>query len=342
MLGNGRPVGAVRVTQSVEAVDRAVRRAWLGLALIGAVVLGVGLLAGSLIAGAITRPLRRLDRAARRVAEGDLAARVEVEGSSEQRSVGRTFNLMTERLERLVRSQRLFVADASHQLRTPLTGVRLRMEAVQGSRLDAEAAADVDGALDRLSRMIDELLELSRAGERDDAAGELLALGDVARRAAARWQGAAADRGQRVTAARGGGGSAWIAGADADRILDALVENALVYSPPGGEVEITAAGTALSVSDRGAGLAEGEAEEIFERFHRGSAGSRGVPGSGLGLPIARELARRWGGDVTLAQRPGGGAVAELTLPAPAGPNGLESFGKAFGNPVADGDRGGVA
>lgn len=341
ILGNGRPVGAVRVTQSVEAVDRAVRRAWLGLALIGLVVLGVGLLAGSLIASAITRPLRRLDRAARRVAEGDLTARVDIDGSSEQRSLGRTFNLMTERLERLVRSQRLFVADASHQLRTPLTGVRLRIEAVQGSRLDPEAARDVERALaelDRLSQMITELLELSRAGERD-AAGELLSLEDVARRAVERWRGAAAERGQRVIATGDGGGPAWIARADADRIVDALVENALLYSPHDSEVEIVASGAALAVRDRGAGLAEGEADEVFERFHRGSAGRQGVPGSGLGLPIARELARRWGGDVTLAARPGGGAIAELALPAPAAGNGSESLGKALANRVAGGTEG---
>ena len=155
-------------------------------------------------------------------------ARVDIEGTSEQRSLGSTFNLMTERLEGLVRSQRLFVADASHQLRTPLTGVRLRMEAVQGSRLDPEAAGDVESALaelDRLSQMITELLELSRAGERD-AAGELLALDDVARRAAERWQargGRARPARQRVGA---GGGSAWIARADVDRIVDALSRTA--------------------------------------------------------------------------------------------------------------------
>ena len=116
MLRNGRPAGAVRITQSVEAVDRAVHRAWLGLALIGVAVLATGLLAGVLIAGQITRPLRRLDLAAQRVAEGDLGARAPVEGSAEQRSLARTFNVMTGRLERLVGSQGEFVADASHQL----------------------------------------------------------------------------------------------------------------------------------------------------------------------------------------------------------------------------------
>ena len=348
ILGDGRPVGAVRVTQSVDAVDRAVRRAWLGLALIGLVVLGVGLLVGSLLAGQITRPLRRLDDAARRVAEGDLSARVAVEGSAEQRSLARTFNEMTERLERLVRAQRLFVADASHELRTPLTGLRLRIEALRGSRLDAEAAADADAALtelDRLAQMVGELLELSRAGERD-AAGERLDLDDVVRRAAERWQATATDRGQRVYATDGDGGHAWFARADADRIVDALIENALRYSPPGTEVEVATQPGGIEVRDRGPGLAAGEDEQVFERFHRGSAARQGVPGSGLGLPIARELARRWGGDVRLRNRPGGGTVAEVTLPAQDADghsaNGAENLGKGLAKQGIATRLGGVA
>jgi signal transduction histidine kinase len=338
ILGDGRPVGAVRVTQAVDAVDRAVRRAWLGLALIGALVLGVGLLAGALIAGQITRPLRRLDHAAQRVAEGDLSARVDVEGSAEQRSLGRTFNLMTERLERLVRAQRLFVADASHQLRTPLTGLRLRMEAVEGSRLEAEASDDVKGALaelDRLSQMITELLELSRAGERD-AAGELLSMREVAARAAQRWTSPALARGQRVVALDGTDTAAWMAAADADRIVDALVENALLYSPSGTEVEIAPCAGALEIRDVGAGLDASEADAVFERFHRGSAARQGVPGSGLGLPIARELARRWGADVRLRPRAGGGTVAELVVAAASGPgsNGAENLGKEAAKPAS--------
>ena len=331
IVGDGRTVGAVRITQSVEAVDRAVRRAWLGLALIGLVVLGVGLLAGSLIAGGITRPLRRLDAAARRVADGDLTVRVEVDGSSEQQSLSRTFNLMTERLQRLVDAQRLFVADASHELRTPLTGLRLRMEAVQGSDLDPQAAADVRAALaefDRLAQMITELLELSRAGERDSA-GESLSPADVARRAALRWGAAATERGQRVVASSEAGAASaiWIAAADIDRIVDALVENALHYSPAGSEVEIVAGAAGLEVRDRGAGLESGETDDVFDRFHRGSAGRRGVAGSGLGLAIARELARRWASDVTLRSRPGA--------------NTAENLGKALANSPSDRGFGGV-
>jgi signal transduction histidine kinase len=316
ILQGGRPAGAVRITQNVDAVDRAVRRSWLGLALIGLLVLGLGLLAGSLVAGQIARPVRRLDEAARRVAHGDLATRAQVEGSSEQRSLARTFNEMTARLERLVASQREFVADASHQLRTPLTGLRLRIEAAQADTADAGARRELDaalGELDRMAQMIDELLELSRAGDRD-AGAERVELGEAAALAAERWQAEAAERDQRVVARTQEGAAAWIARADLDRILDALVENALHYSPPGTEVTIVAGADGLAVSDEGPGIAGGEEDEVFERFHRGSAGRQGPAGTGLGLPIARELARRWHGDVVLRRRDGGGTVAAIPLP----------------------------
>lgn len=123
----GRIAGAVRITQSVQAVHRAVLRVEVELILIGLVVLAVGLLAGAVLAGQIARPIRRLQNVARRIAQGDLMARAAVEGSREQRFLARTFNDMTQRLERLVNAQQRFVADASHQLRTPLTGLRLRL-----------------------------------------------------------------------------------------------------------------------------------------------------------------------------------------------------------------------
>ncbi|MEA2284920.1 MAG: hypothetical protein QOJ21_963, partial [Solirubrobacteraceae bacterium] len=120
ILHDGRPVGAVRVTQSVAAVAQAKRRVILQLVLVGAVVLIVGIAAGSVIAAQIARPMRRLEATAQRVAGGDLDARASEEGATEQRSLAASFNEMTARLVRLLEGQRQFVADASHQLRTPL------------------------------------------------------------------------------------------------------------------------------------------------------------------------------------------------------------------------------
>ena len=308
--GTREVVGAVRVTQSVKAVNRATWRATLGLIAIGALVLVLGLVLGALIAGQVAGPVRRLDRAARRVAEGDLSARARVEGSAEQQRLARTFNDMTSRLERLVASQREFVADASHQLRTPLSGLRLRLEEARASTNDRDAHEEIDAGLrelDRLSAVVSELLVLSQAGE-VDAPPEELDLCDAVRRAEARWDGA---EGSRVRSS-GSPADGLAPRADLDRALDALIENALHYG--NGEVEVRARQGAIEVLDRGPGLSDDDLEAVFERFHRGASGRAGPNGTGLGLPIARELARRWGGDVTLANRDQGGARAIVTIP----------------------------
>ena len=308
-------VGAVRVTQGVKAVGRATRRATLGLIAIGLLVLVLGLGAGAVIARQVAGPVDRLDRAVRRVADGDLSVRAKVEGSAEQQRLARTFNDMTGRLERLVASQREFIADASHQLRTPLSGLRLRLEEARASTRDAGAHEEIDAGLrelDRLSASDTEQLVLSQAGE-VDAPPERVDLEDAAYRAAARWDGA---NGGRVTA-DGSAGDGFCPLADLDRTLDALVENALHYG--NGAVEIRSAPGALEVLDRGPGLEPDELTAVFDRFHRGHAGRSGPAGTGLGLPIARELARRWGGEVTLANRDGGGARAIVIVPPFPGP-----------------------
>ena len=297
----GTRVGVVRVTQSVEAVSRATDRATLGLVAIGLLVLGLGLAAGVVIAAA-------------RVAEGDLTVRAKVEGSAEQRSLAETFNGMTARLERLVAGQRDFVADGSHQLRTPLAGLQLRLEEARAVSDDPEVHEEIDAGLaelDRLAAIISELLLLSQAGE-VDAPPQRLDLDDAVRRAAARWDGAEGGTVRAVEAAPGA--PAYCPAADLDKVLDALIENALRYG--GGEITVVSRPGGVEVLDRGPGFDGTELEAVFERFHRGRAGRAGPSGTGLGLAIARELARRWGGDVELANRPEGGAVARITVPAP--------------------------
>jgi signal transduction histidine kinase len=317
VISHAATAGAVRITQSVSAVNSAVKTSLLDLAALAGVVLLLGLAAGAVVAQQIARPIRRLDRAARRVSDGDLDATVAVEGSTEQRALARAFNEMTQRVKRLLRGQQDFVADASHQLRTPLTGLRLRLEALEErSRNDAATAAELEAALgeiDRLSLIVEELLVLSRAGEHELPA-ESVDLGDAAERAAERWRHGAEEGSVDVEVRRGEEAQAWCAAHDLDRAIDALLENALRYTSAGSSVTIETGPGRVEILDRGPGLEPGEEEAVFERFRRGSAGRNGPGGTGLGLPIARELTRQWGGEVTLSARDGGGTRATIRLP----------------------------
>lgn len=225
---------------------------------------------------------------------------------------------MTARLARLLRGQQQFVGDASHQLRTPLTGIRLQLEEMREEIPEGDARArELDASLDevdRLSDVVEELLILSRAGERELPGEEF----DVARavdRVCERWRKTAREGGVELVRAReGDAGTCWCAPADLDRALDAVIENAVRYSPHDSEILVVTAAGRIEVLDRGSGLEPGEEEAVFERFHRGSAARHGVKGTGLGLPIARQLAEQWSGSVRIENREGGGARAVLELP----------------------------
>jgi signal transduction histidine kinase len=314
-----RTVGAVRITQSVDAVNTEVRTDVLALIGVGLLAIALGLGLAWLLAGSLARPLRALARAARRVAAGDLDARARVEGSSEQQEVATAFNDMTARLARALRSQREFVANASHQLRTPLTGLRLRLEAAALKSRDPEVERELLAAereTERLARLLTELLMLARERERPEP--ERLSVAEVAEAAVERWEGPAESSGHRLSAS--GDGAPVVAATDADLavILDNLIENALNYSPAGTAVTIewgSGDGSAwVAVLDSGPGIDPGERAQVFERFYRGAASRGGAAGTGLGLSVVESLARRWDGSVTLGERPEGGTRAELRLP----------------------------
>jgi signal transduction histidine kinase len=315
----GRVVGAVRITQPVAAVQRAVRRSALSVLAVAFAVLAMGIVAGVLVAGGIARPLRRLEAIARRIAGGDLDQRAPVEGSVEQQSLARSFNAMTDRLAGLLAARERFVADASHQLRTPLTGVRLRLEEARAVTDREDAARELDAGMkevDRLAAIVDDLLVLGTPGADGASASGTIDLADAVRRAAARWEPQAAAAGATLEVGADGPAPAHGLGPeDADRVLDVLVENAIRYAP-GRPVQLRARAGVVEVRDHGPGLAAGEEDAVLERFHRGSAGRAGVAeGSGLGLSIAAELVAAAGGELTLGNAPdGGGALARVELP----------------------------
>ena len=145
--------GAVRITYPTSAVDARITRYWLILLAIAAVVLALAAVAGTRLATFVIRPLRNLERAAGAVGDGDLAMRApEHEGPPEVRSLAAVFNETVGRLEQLLRSQNEFVADASHQLRTPLTALRLRLENLERD-LTEPGRRDLEGALEEVERL---------------------------------------------------------------------------------------------------------------------------------------------------------------------------------------------
>lgn len=307
-------VGAVRITQSVQQVSDNVRRITLGLLAIGGAGLAAGLLIAFGLAGSLSKPLIRLADAARRLGSGDLSARAEdVKGASEIEQLGRSFDDMADRLERTVRAQREFVANASHQLRTPLTGMKLRLESALGSAPSADVRRQLQAAdheVDRLAEIVDRLLVMAR--EIEEGQPTRVDVKDALERAISRWD----ERAKRLHSTllgSGVGGEAQGNPADLDQILDNLLDNAIAYAP--GEVMVESGRVDglvfVAVQDRGPGIPADEIARVTERFYRGQGAP--VGGSGLGLAIARQLAEKWGGELRIAPREGGGTRIEVRL-----------------------------
>ena len=164
--------------------------------------------------------------------------------------------------------------------------------------------------------MVEELLLLSSIGERE-ARNERVPLQRLAAGAVRRWGTEAEHSGVRLELHADGAEDVVVPVTDVERALDVLIENALRYGAQGGEVEVVLADSRVEVRDRGPGFGHGEEAQVFDRFHRGTAARADVPGTGLGLPIARALAQSWGGDVTVANRRGGGAVVTIHFRASA-------------------------
>jgi two-component system, OmpR family, sensor kinase len=314
-----RVVGAVRSTAPLSQVRANVHRTWFGLALIGVAVIMVGLALAWLLATSLARPVRALDRAAVDLGAGDLDVRATPEGPEEIASLAGSFNRMADALGSTVRSQRDFVANASHQLRTPLTGLRLRLESLQAEGgHTAEEAGKALAEVDRLSALVDDLLRLQSATA-PGATAERTDLAEAARDAAERWEREASRAGMTLRVEAPPAVPAPASGADLAQVLDNLIENSIRYGDPGGTITVTAAngsgGTMVAVSDTGPGIPPNERDRVFERFYRGADGRRRGAGTGLGLAIVGELARRWGGDAELSEAPGGGTRVAIRLPA---------------------------
>ena len=313
VIDDGRVIGAVRVNQQVAAVDALVRRRLIYLAAGSIAVLVMALLVSIVIARSLARPLRRLGDVASRIGDGELGAQAPVSGQREVAEVAVALNTMSRRIEQSVAAQTDFVANASHQLRTPLTGLRLRLEGFQAAGVKGADAALAE--TDRLAHLVDDLLTLVRAGT-SPLVNETSDLTVAASSAVDRWGVQAGDQ-EHVLKLEGADKARLVSASATDLaiVLDNLIENSLKYTPAGTTITVTLddvdGGMLLAVADDGPGMAEEDREKAFERFYRGTTG-RAIKGTGLGLAIVRQIVERWGGTVSISVN--NGTCFEIYLP----------------------------
>ena len=321
VLSGNQVLGAVRLTYPAQVVADAANTKLTGLVVVAlTTVLGAGAI-GWIFASTVTRRLRRLTELTERFAEGDLAVRAEERtGAPELRSLSRSFNAMAERLTAALDQQRRFASDASHQLRTPLTALRLRLERAGelGSDSPHESQERISAAVtevDRLDTLVEGLLLLSR-GEGSVASVSLTDVAAIARGRVEQWQALGEEHGVDIRYQGPSSSIALASSAAAEQIVDNYIDNALSVSPTGGTVTVRldrdGHGTTIHVLDDGPGLPPADLAKAFERFWRGRDDSSGT---GLGLAIVSQLADASGAEVGLVNRARGGLDARVRFDA---------------------------
>jgi signal transduction histidine kinase len=314
----GAVLGAIVTISPTGDNRRAVAIAWLELGVLGLVAVGVCVLAAFWLAGWVLQPVTRLDAVTHEIAAGDGGARVHPGGGPpELRRLSVSFNEMADAVADSLERQRSFVAHASHQLRNPLTVLRLRVESLGLYLADDDAREDHRFALeetDRFAGMLDGLLSLARA-ERGGYETETVDAVAVTLNRERSWRPLTELRGLtlRVTVPdRPRPIEAVPTGLD--QVLDALIDNALKFTPAGGSVEVTVesrnGGVEVTVRDTGPGMTEEQCLRATDRFWR-APDAQNVDGAGLGLPIVAVLVEASGGRMTLGSAPTGGLEARL-------------------------------
>jgi signal transduction histidine kinase len=329
---SGTQIGTVILERPTGPLNQNIANLWLYLGALGGGALVAAVLVAIYLARWVSRPLARLDAAAGKIADGDLTVRARTGyGPPELRRMAATFNMMAGRLETLVHGHRAMLADASHQLRTPLTALRLRLDllATDASPSTAAELAGAQEEIARLSRLVDGLLATARAEALTEQLETIDVVEAVAERVSA-WQPVADGHDVKLVAEVGenankdGTGDRPMVALGAghlEQILDNLIDNAIgaiggsAGGGAGGIVRISAAngasGPVLTVADDGPGMTPQERSRAFLRYTTGSQN-----GTGLGLAIVHRLVTANGGAIRLADTPGGGLTVEIEFLSP--------------------------
>jgi two-component system, OmpR family, sensor histidine kinase MprB len=303
--------GAVLIARPLTEVEKELSHLLLILVLIGGGGVVLAALLGAIVARTALAPIARFTRQTETLSGNlDLSRRLQVEGRDELARLAESFNTALDALERSVAAQRHLIADASHELRTPISSLRANIqvlgEAARLPRAEQESLrADIIDELDELTSLVGDVVELARGAAPEDVADDVR-LDEVAAAAVQRAQRRSDVRFElslQPTVVSG-------QGERINRAVSNLIDNACKWSPAGGAVEVSLIDGVLSVRDHGPGFEEADLPFVFDRFYRAES-ARSLPGSGLGLAIVRQAAESSGGFAEAQNAPGGGALLRV-------------------------------
>jgi two-component system, OmpR family, sensor histidine kinase MprB len=312
-------LGALQVALPLTQVDDALSSQLLLLIAIAAGGIALAALLGVLVARTALAPIARFTRQTETIAanpERIDQERLEVQGSDELARLAQTFNRTLDALERSVQAQRNLVADASHELRTPIATIRanlqlMRDEALLSAEDRAALRADVIEELDELTALVSDVVELARGSKPSGEPGDVR-LDEIVAAAVQRTRRRSPQLSVQAKL------EPTLVYGEGDRIARAvanLLDNAAKWSPPGGAIELELRDGSLTVRDHGPGFHEEDVPFVFDRFHR-ARDARAKAGSGLGLAIVRQAAEAHGGSVEAANAPDGGALMRISFGPP--------------------------
>jgi two-component system sensor histidine kinase MprB len=326
--------GAAQVAQPLTDVDNALSSLVGLLLFISAGGVSLAALAAWLISARVVEPITELEGAAGRIEQtGDLDERVAVKSSDEVGRLAERFNAMLDRLrgsqqalESSLEAQRQFVADASHELRTPVTSIRTNAELLaENPEIDPQErtamANDIADQAAEMTAMMTALIELARGDTGLEQAGTVK-LADVVRREVDRLhaQHPGIEFDLRLDESQIAAHPGLVG-----RVVGNLLDNAAKFSPAGGSVTVALSGGKLTITDHGPGIDAEDLPHVFDRFYRGGR-ARALPGSGLGLAIVKQVVDAHGGTIEISSPPDAGTTVTLRMPAPppSGAGGAES------------------
>ena len=323
IMARRSPIGCVYVMDFDAEQGQIIANLELNILRGSWILLGGIILCSAVFSLVSSKRMRKILTSMRLVREGEYSHKIQMRGDDEYTTLATEFNKLTDRLQESEATQRQFVSDASHELKTPLASIKLLSDSILQNDMDAdtmrEFVSDIGNESDRLTRMTQKLLTLSKADAEAVCEHEVVDLGEIVRRVF-RMLVPLADQTQvELTANLDRGCFVLSMEDDAYQIIFNLVENSIKYNHPEGSVHVTVRHTQeeveLLVEDTGMGIPKASMEHIFERFYRvDKARSRQAGGSGLGLSIVHELVQRNFGTITVSSEEGKGTQFTVRLP----------------------------